>query len=71
MIGRDDAPDKVPTIGNGVFIGANAVLFGKITIADGIAIGAGAVVNKSFLEPYVVIAGNPAKVVGVRQGKVQ
>ena len=71
MIGQGHAPDDVPTIGNDVLIGANAVLFGKITIADGIAIGAGAVVNRSFLEPYVSIAGNPAKVVGARKVKDQ
>ena len=35
VIGQGHALDDVPIIGNDVFIGANAVLFGKITIADG------------------------------------
>lgn len=55
------AGDKAPTIGNNVYIGPGAKLFGSITIADGIAIGANAVVNKSFTEPNVSIAGVPAK----------
>jgi serine O-acetyltransferase len=52
---------KVPHIGNNVFIGPGAKIFGEITIADGIAIGANSVVNKSFLEPNITIAGVPAK----------
>ena len=50
-----------PTIGDNVYIGPGAKIFGDITIADGIAIGANAVVNKSFLEPGISIGGIPAK----------
>jgi serine O-acetyltransferase len=50
-----------PKIGDNVYIGPGAKLFGDITIADGIAIGANAVVNKSFLEPGISIGGIPAK----------
>ena len=39
-------------------------MFGRIEIADGIAIGANAVVNKSFLENNISIAGIPAKKIG-------
>lgn len=53
--------DKTPTIGNNVYIGPGAKLFGEIYIADGIAIGANSVVNKSFFEPNITIAGVPAK----------
>lgn len=52
-----------PAIGNHVYIGPGAKLFGKITIADQIAIGANSVVNKDFLTPAVSIAGVPAKVI--------
>jgi serine O-acetyltransferase len=52
---------KVPKIGNNVFIGPGARIFGDIEIADGIAIGANAVVNRSFLEPHITIAGIPAQ----------
>ena len=53
-----------PRIGNNVYIGPGAKIFGDIEIADGIAIGANAVVNKSFLEPNIDIAGVPAKKIG-------
>ena len=55
--------DKAPSIGNNVYIGPGAILFGDIQIADNISIGANATVNKSFTEPNVVIAGTPACVV--------
>ena len=55
------ASGDAPTIGNNVYIGPGAKLFGKITIADGIAIGANSVVNKSFTTPNITIAGVPAK----------
>ncbi len=54
---------KCPKIGDNVYIGPGARLYGDIEIADNCWIGANAVVNKSFLEPYSVIAGVPAKVV--------
>ena len=47
--------------GNNVWIGPGAKLFGKIVIADGCAIGANSVVNKSFEEKGISIAGIPAK----------
>lgn len=56
----------VPTIGNNVFIGPNAVVVGPITIADGIAIGANSYVDKSFQEPNITIAGCPAKKISDR-----
>lgn len=50
-----------PKIGNGVDIGANAVIIGDVTIADNCIIGAGAVVTKSFPEPGSIIVGVPGK----------
>ena len=52
--------DRAPTIGDDVYIGPGAKLFGSIEIADRIAIGANAVVNKSFMTPGISIAGVPA-----------
>ncbi len=52
--------DKAPRIGDNVYIGPGAKIFGDIDIADDIAIGANAVVNKSFLGPGITIAGIPA-----------
>ena len=62
-IGPSFGTTKCPKIGNNVYIGPGARLYGDIEIADNCWIGANAVVNKSFLEPYSVIAGVPAKVV--------
>ncbi len=55
------APHRVPKIGDNVYIAPGVKIFGDIEIADEIAIGANAVVNKSFLEPGIAIAGVPAK----------
>ncbi|MBK7380890.1 MAG: serine acetyltransferase [Ignavibacteriales bacterium] len=56
--------DKAPILGNNIYIGPGAVLFGAITIANNCAIGANAVVNKDFLNESKVIAGVPAKEIG-------
>jgi serine O-acetyltransferase len=55
------APHRVPKIGDNVYITPGVKIFGDVEIADGIAIGANAVVNKSFLEPGIAIAGSPAQ----------
>lgn len=60
-IGNNGKDNGVPKIGNNVDIGFGAVIIGDITIADSITIGANAVVNRSFLEPGITIAGVPAK----------
>lgn len=52
-----------PVIGNNVYIGPGAKIFGNIRIADGIKIGANAVVNKSFNQEGKTIVGVPAKYV--------
>lgn len=66
-IGQSYGEENVPVIGNNVYIGPGAKLFGKIEIADDIAIGAGAIVTKSFLTSGIAIAGNPAHQIGVRR----
>ena len=50
-------------IGNNVFIGPGAVLLGRITIGDDIAIGANAVITKDFLDGGVTLGGIPGKVI--------
>ena len=47
-------------IGNDVWIGTNVIIIGKIKIGDGSVVGAGSVVTKD-VDPYSVVAGNPAK----------
>ncbi len=53
--------DRAPTIGDNVYIGPGAKIYGKIMVANGVAIGANSVVNKSIDEPNVTVAGVPAK----------
>lgn len=45
-----------------VFIGANAVIMPGITVGEGAIIGAGAVVTKDVSD-YMVVVGNPARVI--------
>lgn len=53
--------DDAPVIGNDVVVGVGAIVLGNASVADGTAIGAGAVVNKKFNEKNIAIAGVPAK----------
>ncbi len=56
-----DMPYKGDTvIGNDVWIGQKAVILPGVHIGDGAIIGAGSVVG-SEVEPYTIVAGNPAK----------
>lgn len=55
---------KAPTIGSNCYIGPGAKIFGAIEIADNTAIGANAVVSKSFMEGNIAIGGIPARKIG-------
>ena len=66
-IGQNIGKDDVPTIGDDVYIGPGAKIFGKITIANGCAIGANSVVNKTIDEENVTVVGVPARVIGKRK----
>lgn len=58
---RDTADELRPTkIGRDVWIGANAVVLGGVTIGDGAVVAAGAVVNRD-VEAGAVVAGVPAR----------
>lgn len=61
-IGASGGVDQVPTIGDNVYIGPGAILFGNITIGDNVMIGANSTVTKSFTN-NVVVAGSPAKII--------
>jgi len=62
-IGNGASTSDTPILGDNIYIGPGAKIFGNIEIADNIAIGANAVVNKSFLTPGVTIGGIPARVI--------
>ena len=55
-----------PNIGDNCYIGPGVKMFGKIYIGPNVAIGANAVVNKSFPEGNVTIGGVPARIISNR-----
>ena len=58
---KKDLPLKGDTIiGNDVWIGQNVTILPGVQIGDGAIIGASSVVG-SNVEPYTIVAGNPAK----------
>ncbi len=56
--------DRHPKIGNGVLLGAGAIVLGNIKVGDCSRIAAGSLVIKE-VPPKVTVAGIPGKVVGV------
>ena len=64
----EDMPLKGDTvIGNDVWIGQNATILPGVHIGDGAIIGASSVVG-SDVEPYTIVAGNPAQFIRNRFG---
>lgn len=61
---------SIVRIGNDVWIGQDVTLLGGVTIGDGAIVGAGSVVTRD-VEPYTIVAGNPATVVRARYTKEQ
>jgi serine O-acetyltransferase len=55
--------DRHPKIGNGVLIGAGAIILGNIRIGECARVGAGSVVVKD-VPPRVTVVGVPARIVG-------
>lgn len=58
-------PAGVPTLGDYVYIGPGAVIYGPVTVGDRAVIGANAVVNRD-VPAGVTVAGAPARVVAQR-----
>ena len=56
------------TIGDGVWIGARAIVLPGVTIGEGAIVAAGAVVTKD-VEPWTVVGGNPARFIKKRELK--
>ena len=56
--GKGEKITNVPTIGDFVFLGPGAKVFGKIVVGDGVRVSANAVVNND-VEKDMVVFGNP------------
>jgi acetyltransferase-like isoleucine patch superfamily enzyme len=54
-------------VGRNCFIGANAILLPGVKVGDGSVVAAGSVVTRD-IDPYTLVAGNPARVLktGIR-----
>jgi serine O-acetyltransferase len=61
-IGASGGSDIAPVIGDNVYIGPGAILFGEILIADNVTIAANATVYKNFEIKNTTIGGTPAVV---------
>ena len=57
-----------PIIGDNVFFAPGVKAYGKITIADNIAVATGSVINHSFNTPNVTLGGMPAKIINPDKG---
>ena len=60
-----DGSDAHTTIGSDVWIGNGVHIKPGVKIGDGAVIGMGSVVTKD-VEPYAIVAGNPAKIIRKR-----
>lgn len=57
---------RTPVLGDNVYIGPGAKIFGPVEIGNDCVIGANAVVNKSFPGRGLTIAGVPARIIAMR-----
>jgi acetyltransferase-like isoleucine patch superfamily enzyme len=60
---------KKVVIGNGVWIGAQSFIMPGAKIGDGVVVSAGSVVGGKDIEPYAIVAGNPARKIGSRMDR--
>lgn len=56
----------VPTLGNYVWIGPGAVVYGKVSIGNNVCIGANTVVSKDIPDNAIVV-GNPGRIIGYQE----
>lgn len=62
-IGESGGVAGAPQIGDNVYIGPGAKIYGAISIANNTVIAANAAVNKSILEEGMLVAGVPARII--------
>ena len=61
--GKSDLYGRI-IIGSNCFVGANSTILYGVTLGNNIVVAAGSVVTKSFNEEGIIIAGNPARIIG-------
>jgi len=61
LVSQEIAKELAPRLGKNIYIAPGVKIYGPVYIADGCAIGANAVVNRSFETPNISIAGVPAE----------
>lgn len=66
MILQGYTPEKPVVIEDDVWIGRRVIILPGVTIGKGCIVAAGAIVTKNT-PPYVIVAGNPAKVIKYRK----
>lgn len=67
-IGSDGRSDAAPVIGRDVDIGVGARIIGGVTIADGVRVGANAVVVRDCPEKNATLVGIPARILSSKTG---
>lgn len=63
LYNRDKSIGRTIRIGNYSWIGMNSLILAGVELGPSTIVGGGSVVTKSFPDGYVVIAGNPAKII--------
>ncbi len=67
-IGVNKCETDAPVIGDKVFFGPGVKIFGRINIADNVAVSAGSVVTHSCNISNVTLGGVPAKIINPNRG---
>lgn len=63
ILSQPDIDKGEIVLGDNVFLGFSSKVLPGIELGNWTIVGAGAVVTKSFPDGFVMIAGNPAKVI--------
>lgn len=67
LIGEQGLTKREVIIGDDIWIASNAFILPGVHLPDGIVVAAGSLVTVKKYEPYCIIAGNPAIVIGYRK----
>jgi maltose O-acetyltransferase len=65
---QGDSEIRLPVIEDWAWVGERAMVLPGRTVGRGAIVGAGSVVTRD-VEPYTIVAGNPARVVGDRRNR--